>query len=167
MIERAIGFGLALNVIFTELFGLPSGGLVVPGYLALFLNQPWRIFATFAAALITWAIVRFGLSRIVILYGRRRFAITVLCGFIVSLALPQASQFFGNAAIPSPAAAAATTEAAAAVATNLPDLRVVGHIIPGLLAAEMLSGGVLPTSALAFAGAAIVRLLLFLTAGWG
>ncbi len=177
MIERAIGFGLALNLIFTELFGLPSGGLVVPGYLALFLNQPWRIASTFAAALITWAVVRFGLSRLVILYGRRRFAVTVLCGFLVSLALPAAVDFIAKAlpaglsaptlaageAAPISGMAAGTT----AVAANLPDLRVVGHIIPGLIAAEMLSGGVLPVSALALAGAAIVRVLLFLTAGWG
>lgn len=181
MIERAIGFGLALNLIFTELFGLPSGGLVVPGYLALFLNQPWRIASTFAAALITWAIVRFGLSRLVILYGRRRFAVTVLCGFLVSLALPAAVDFIAKAlpaglsapalaageAAPISGMAAGTTAGTTAVAANLPDLRVVGHIIPGLIAAEMLSGGVLPVSALALAGAAIVRVLLFLTAGWG
>lgn len=146
MIERAIGFGLLVNLALTELFGLPSGGLVVPGYLALFLNQPGRVLATLGVALATWALVRFVLSRLVILYGRRRFAVTVLTGFLLN-------RLLGLAMLQFPAAPL--------------DVRAVGYIIPGLLANEMLAAGVGPAVASALAGAAVVRLLLFWTAGWG
>jgi poly-gamma-glutamate biosynthesis protein PgsC/CapC len=146
VIERAIGLGLGVNLVFTELFGLPSGGLVVPGYLALFLNQPARLLATFGVALATWALVRFALSRWIILYGRRRFAVTVLAGFLLNQLL---------------------AEALHQLPPSSADLRAIGYIIPGLLANEMLTEGVGPAAALALAGAAVVRLLLHLTAGWG
>ena len=80
MVELAIAIGIALNLVFTELFGFTSAGLVVPGYLALYLDQPVRVAATFLVALATWAVVRFGLGRLVVLYGRRRFGVTVLIG---------------------------------------------------------------------------------------
>lgn len=146
MIERAIGFGLAVNLTLTEVFGLPSGGLVVPGYLALFLSQPLRLAATLGVALVTWGLVRFLLARLVVLYGRRRFAVTVLTGFLVNALLGRALALLPPTSL---------------------DLRAVGYIVPGLLANEMLSGGVVPTAAAALAGAAAVRFLLFLTAGWG
>lgn len=146
MIERAIGFGLAVNLVFTEVFGLPSGGLVVPGYLALFLNQPLRLLATLGIALLTWALVRFVFAQVVILYGRRRFGVAVLTGFLLNTLLSFALRHLP----PMPL-----------------DLRAVGYIVPGLLANEMLAEGVLPATAMTLAGAAAVRLLLFLTAGWG
>lgn len=146
MIERSIGLGLAVNLVFTEVFGLPAGGLVVPGYLALFLNQPPRVLATLAVAVVTWAAVRFAVSRVVILYGRRRFAVTVLTGFLVNCL----AGFALRRMAPSPL-----------------DLRAIGYVVPGLLANEMLAEGVLPSAAMSLLGAAVVRLLLFLTAGWG
>jgi hypothetical protein len=42
------------------------------------------------------------------------------------------------------------------------EMRSIGHLIPGLLAAGMLSEGVIPTAAVALGGAALVRLLLVL-----
>jgi poly-gamma-glutamate biosynthesis protein PgsC/CapC len=158
MIERAIGFGLVVSLVFTEIFGLGSGGLVVPGYLALYLDQPLRIASTIVAALLTWATVKFLLSRTIILYGRRRFVTTVLCGFAISMTFPWIGQISGIAAL---------------LGSNDPgtplgfDLRSIGHVIPGLLANEMLSAGPVPTTILALAAAVIVRILLFLTAGLG
>ena len=40
MIELAISLGLLLSLIFNEAFGLATGGLVVPGYIALQLGAP-------------------------------------------------------------------------------------------------------------------------------
>jgi hypothetical protein len=39
MVELALGLGIAINLLFTEVLGLMSGGLVVPGYLALHLSR--------------------------------------------------------------------------------------------------------------------------------
>ncbi|MEN6476835.1 MAG: poly-gamma-glutamate biosynthesis protein PgsC [Rectinema sp.] len=137
--DIAIGLGIVVNLVATEIFGLASGGFVVPGYLALFLNRPLRILATYSLAILTWVFVRFVLSRIMVLYGRRRFAVTLLVGFVVGFAAERIS-----GAVP-----------------GLPgELRSIGYLIPGLLAAGMLSDGVLPTCAVSLGGAAIVRLLL-------
>ena len=35
MLEMAIGIGITVNLLLTELLGVASAGLVVPGYLAL------------------------------------------------------------------------------------------------------------------------------------
>lgn len=139
MIEAALALGIAVNLICTEVFGLASGGLVVPGYLALHLDQPGRLLATFAVAAATWAGVRHGLMRLVVLYGRRRFGVTVLTGFLMQA---------GYGALLGSAAA-------------LPaDLRAIGYLVPGLIAHTAIVQGVWPTVTMTLAGAIVVRLIL-------
>ncbi len=144
MLESSIGLGIAVNLFLTEVFGLASAGLVVPGYLALYFSQPSRLLATALLALVTWALVRFGLARLVVLYGRRRFGVTVLVGFLVNLVLLRVLR-----TMPEPV-----------------DLRAIGFIIPGLIANQALVQGVWPTLVLTAIAAAIVRLVLLLAAGW-
>ena len=144
MLETAIGIGITVNLLLTEVFGLASAGLVVPGYLALYFSQPSRLLATILLALVTWALVRFGLARLVVLYGRRRFGVTVLVGFLVNLALLRLLR-----TTPQPV-----------------DLRAIGFIVPGLIANQALVQGVWPTLVLTAIAAAIVRLVLLLAAGW-
>jgi poly-gamma-glutamate biosynthesis protein PgsC/CapC len=138
MVELALGLGIALNLLFTEVLGLSSGGLVVPGYLALHLTQPSRLLATLAVGGATFAAVRYGLMRLVVLYGRRRFGVTILTGFVLhgiyTLALASA---------PAPA-----------------DLRVVGYIVPGLIANTSLSQGFWTTVGTTLTIAVLVRLIL-------
>lgn len=139
MIELAIGVGLTLSLIVSELFGVASAGLVVPGYLALYLDQPWRLAATFLVALSTWAVVRHGLGRLVILYGRRRFGVTVLAGFLLNAALEHLLFV-----LPPEAAG----------------LRAIGYIVPGLIANTALQQGLGVTVGLTLLVAAGVRLIL-------
>jgi len=145
MVELALGLGIAINLIFTELFGLMSGGLVVPGYLALHLGQPARVVATVAVGALTFVSVRYGLMRLIILYGRRRFGVTILAGFLwhgVYLA--------GLGSVPGVGA----------------DLRVVGYIVPGLMANAALTQGWWPTVGMTLLIAVIVRLILIAAGGW-
>jgi poly-gamma-glutamate biosynthesis protein PgsC/CapC len=135
----AIGLGLTVSLIVSELFGVASAGLVVPGYLALYLDQPWRLAATFLVAFSTWAVVRHGLGRLVILYGRRRFGVTVLTGFLLNAALEQLLFV-----LPPEAA----------------ELRAIGYIVPGLIANTALQQGVGITVGLTLLVAAVVRLIL-------
>jgi gamma-polyglutamate biosynthesis protein CapC len=144
MTELAIGLGIALNLILTEVFGLASAGLVVPGYLALCLNQPSRLAATFIVALATWLVVRHGLTRLVVLYGRRRFGVTVLVGFLLNGAL---------------------TSVAGELPPQAVDLRAIGFIVPGLIANTAIVQGVWPTIGLTLAAAGVVRLLLMVIVG--
>ena len=145
MVELALGLGIAINLIFTELFGLMSGGLVVPGYLALHLSQPARVVATVAVGAITFVSVRYGLMRLIILYGRRRFGVTILTGF-----LWHGLYLAGLGSVPGVSA----------------DLRVVGYIVPGLMANAALTQGWWPTVGMTLLIAVIVRLILIAVGGW-
>ncbi|MGD1010389.1 MAG: poly-gamma-glutamate biosynthesis protein PgsC [Candidatus Aminicenantales bacterium] len=136
--------GLLLALLWAETTDVSPGGIIVPGYFALYLGQPLRVLATLTAALLALLAYRF-LARHLILFGRRRFVLMVLAGALLSqawfLVLPQ---FF-----------AAPLE-----------LRVIGWVIPGILASNLARQKFWPTlastvtvSALTFA---IVRLISLL-----
>jgi poly-gamma-glutamate biosynthesis protein PgsC/CapC len=141
VVELAIALGIAVSLLVTEVVGVSAAGLVVPGYLALHFDQPGRLATTFAVALATWALVRFGLARLVVLYGRRRLAIAVLAGFLLNVLADRVLL---------------------ALPAQPVDARVIGYIVPGLIANEAFSQGVVPTVAVTLLVAAIVRLLLVL-----
>lgn len=83
--------GLLLSTAMVELTGIYPGGMIVPGYIALFLDQPVRIAATLLASVLTYASYRV-LSRRLLLFGRRRFVLLILLGaswaLLIQLALP-------------------------------------------------------------------------------
>ena len=70
----ALILGVLLSLIFAEKTGIVPAGLVVPGYLGLVFNQPIFMLLVLFVSLLTYVIVKFGLSKIMILYGRRKFA---------------------------------------------------------------------------------------------
>jgi gamma-polyglutamate biosynthesis protein CapC len=145
MVELALGLGIAINLLLTEVFGLMSGGLVVPGYLAIHLSQPARVVATLGVGALTFVSVRFGLMRLIILYGRRRFGVTIMTGFLWhGLYLAAIGSVPGLSA----------------------DLRVVGYIVPGLMANAALTQGWWPTVGMTLSIAVIVRLMLIAVGGW-
>ncbi len=139
MLPQAIGAGLIVALLFGELFGITAGGMVVPGYIALTLIRPTRVAGTIIVAIIVFALVRL-LGRYVLLYGRRRFAVTILLGFFLGLGLEQflRSDITGTHA----------------------EFRAVGFIIPGLLAEWIDRQGVAVTVAGLIAVAVLTRLTL-------
>ncbi|HPK87601.1 MAG TPA: poly-gamma-glutamate biosynthesis protein PgsC, partial [Atribacterota bacterium] len=86
MILQAISIGMIVGFLFYELVGLSPGGIIVPGYIALFIDQPWRIIFTIVIALLTYAIIFF-LSNYLIIYGKRRFLSMILISLIVKWVL--------------------------------------------------------------------------------
>lgn len=119
MLITAIAIGLVYGFLLFEATGLVAGGLIAPGYLALALDQPWLIGLCLLVAGATMLIVRL-LSSVALIYGRRRFLLCVLIGFVVQWAV-----------------------AAAVMRTpfGLGRVNVIGYIIPGLLANEMARQG--------------------------
>ena len=71
----AIILGLTLSLLFQEKFGINPGGLVVPGYLALTMDNPKSL------------IVEFVLNKFIILYGRRRFLAMLMVCMILKISL--------------------------------------------------------------------------------
>ncbi|MDD3538786.1 MAG: poly-gamma-glutamate biosynthesis protein PgsC [Candidatus Caldatribacteriota bacterium] len=140
MIYQAIGIGIALGFLFYELVGISPGGIVVPGYIALFIDQPFRIIITIGIAILTYYTVLF-LSNYLILYGKRRFLSMVLISFVMKWLV---ESFVFQLPV-----------------TNI-ELQSIGYIIPGLLANEMQRQGILPTLLATAIVAILVRLTLYL-----
>ena len=144
MIVETLLIGLVLALLWAEITDLSPGGIIVPGYFALFLGRPLRVAATLAVALLTLAAYTF-LARHLILFGRRRFVLTVLVGAVLSQAWLLALPRLFDAPL---------------------ELRVIGWIIPGVLASSLARQKVLPTLAslaavatLTFAAVRLVSLL--------
>jgi len=148
MLFQAIGLGLVVSLVFSEILGLAAGGLVVPGYIAMYLDQPARIGATILAALVTYGSVK-ALGRVMLLYGRRTMVFCVLAGFLFGYLTRYLLVF--NEAI------------ALGIDANV--LRAVGYIIPGLIAYWMLRQGVVETLCTMFMAAFIVRVALVVAHG--
>ena len=86
MYHEIVVAGVAISLIFAELTGLSPAGLIVPGYIALSMQTPRRVVYTLAVAVAAWGCARL-LSRWMILYGRRRFAVLVLIAFAIDTAV--------------------------------------------------------------------------------
>ncbi|HOR41561.1 MAG TPA: poly-gamma-glutamate biosynthesis protein PgsC [Atribacterota bacterium] len=140
MILQAISIGMIVGFLFYELVGLSPGGIIVPGYIALFIDQPWRIIFTIVIALLTYAIIFF-LSNYLIIYGKRRFLSMILISLIVKWVL---ESFIFKLPV-----------------VNI-ELQSIGYIIPGLLANEMQRQGIFPTLLATAIVTILVRLILYL-----
>ena len=143
LLTLSVGIGLAVSLLFTEMFGLASGGMIVPGYIALSLTQPLDVLLTLGAGLVTFALVH-TLSSFMILYGRRRTVLMILVGYLVGMA---------------------TRWVAGSLAPVENELHVIGFIIPGLIAIWLDRQGVVETLSALITASVVVRLILVLVAG--
>lgn len=84
MIALFFSLGIFVGLVFYELTGLTSGGIIVPGYIALYAHQPLRILGTLLTGLITLGLGKL-LFRGIIAYGRRRYGIFLLIGIGVKV----------------------------------------------------------------------------------
>jgi len=139
MVEIAIGIGIVLSLVLTETVGVTAGGVIVPGYIALYLHEPVRIFSTFIISYLVFLIVWI-LSKFMMIYGKRRLVLTLLLGFLLGLFTRFENNFHSYI-------------------TNI-DFVVIGNIIPGLIANWMDRQGVLRTICTVLITASVTKLLI-------
>ena len=142
MIEISIGIGIILSLILSEALGVTAGGIIVPGYISLFLHHPVQVLSTFLVAILVWLIIR-GLSKVMFLYGKRRIVLALILGF-----------FFGY-----------LSRTMYIDTENIKSLAVIGNIIPGLIANWMDRQGVVRTLSVVLLTAVIVKLLVMILFG--
>ena len=145
-IGLAIGIGMCLSLILTETLGVTAGGVIVPGYIALFLDEPFKIIVTFSIAILVVLIIKV-LSNFMFIYGKRRLVLSLMLGFILGyfskLYLdPNKFLFMGSF-----------------------DLSSIGNIIPGLIASWMDRQGTLKTMSVIMIIAVACRLILIIISG--
>ncbi|MFU8798157.1 MAG: poly-gamma-glutamate biosynthesis protein PgsC [Gammaproteobacteria bacterium] len=146
LLALSIGIGLIVGLIFAELFGLVAGGMVVSGYLALNLTQPMTILLTLLSGLATFGVIR-ALSTVLIIFGRRRIALTVLIAFLIGMLV---QRVFASYEV---------------VTLFGETYKVIGYIIPGLIAISIDRQGMIETFTMALTSAVIVRLVLVILVG--
>ena len=139
-----IGIGLVVSLLYGEAFGVTPGGIIVPGYLALEIQDPVIVTITLSVALLTFFVVRV-LATIAIVYGRRRTVLSILIGFLLG----------------------ALVREVAGVGTPVGpfEIGVVGYIIPGLLAIWMDRQGAVVTVSSAVTASVATRLIGLLVMG--
>ena len=139
MVEIAIGIGMVLSLFFTETLGVTAGGIIVPGYIALYMTDPIKILVTFSVSLIVFLIVR-SLSSFMLIYGKRRLVLSLLLGFILGYLSKIYLSDINDAS----------------------DLSVIGNIIPGLIASWMDRQGILRTISVILITSSIVAMILII-----
>ena len=142
MVEVTIGLGIFLSLLLSETLGVTAGGIIVPGYMALYLHQPLQVIITILVAILVWGIIQV-LGKKVFLYGKRRIVLALILGFFfgfISRNFIYLPQEIGSAA-------------------------VIGNIIPGLIANWMDRQGVIRTVSVVILTAVIVKLATILLFG--
>ena len=145
LLALSIGIGLVVSLTFAEFFGLAAGGMIVPGYFALSLVKPVDVIVTVGIAVATFAIVRL-LSTVVIIYGKRRTVIMILIGYLLTMIM---LNLFPALILP---------------AVTM-DMKVIGYIIPGLIAIWFDRQGIIETLSTLTIASVVVRLTIILIMG--
>lgn len=123
MVIETLFIGLIIGFLFYEFTGISPGGVIAPGYFALYIQQPNKIIVTILIALAVWAVLEF-CARNLIVYGRRKLLLALLLSFTLKILIEQWVQPL----------------------QELPfDIQSIGYIIPGLIANEMSRQRFLPT----------------------
>lgn len=144
MVDVAVGLGVVFSLLFNEFFGVAAGGIVVPGYVALQMHDPYQLVGTLVVSFLTFLVLR-GASHYIFVYGRRRLVLAILIGFLLGYLSRQL------------------------VLHNLFEVDIrfqaIGFIIPGLIANWMERQGLFQTIAGVVIAASAVRLLLMVITG--
>lgn len=137
-----IVIGIVVATIIYKQTGRTLGGVIVCGYLVLFIGQPIHIFVTLTMAYITYQIVHNVLKRRYMLNGRKLFEIEILVGLIL-----QVSWF-------------TLIRVWARTNADLPALYGIGFVLPGVIAHDMGRQKPLNTLGSIFMGILIVALIV-------
>ena len=138
----AIGLGMVISLFLTETLGIMAGGIIVPGYFALYLHNPIKILLTLFISLVAYLCVLY-LSRIMLIYGRRRLILSLLIGFFIGYVLRIIMDTYNIN-----------------IFINNFELSYIGYIIPGLIASWMDRQGVIRTISVILIVSSIVNLII-------
>ncbi len=129
---------LLVSLIFTEVTNLLPGGIIVPFYFVLYLDDPVKVGATVLSAVIAVGVIKL-LSRVTILYGRRKFALYIIIGILEKILFTYC--YFGTSYM----------------FYNLS--MTIGYLVPGILGRQMERQGVLKTLGALAAVTLMIRLI--------
>ena len=115
--------GIVISILFYEITNITPGGIVVPGLLAIYINQIDRIIYTVVIAIITYYIIKL-LSKFFVIFGKRRLALAIFISIGLSLLLDLILH---------------------SISFDLLAVRIIGYSIAGIIANTMVRQGVVKT----------------------
>lgn len=133
---------LAVSLIYSELTQLAPGGIIIPFYFVLYLDDPVKIGATLLTSILSVCIIRL-LSNFTILYGRRKFTMYIVTGIFIKILFTYL--YFGNSYM----------------FYNLS--MTIGYLVPGILGREMERQGMVKTLVSLGIVVCIIRLIQIIT----
>ena len=135
--------GIVVSTIIYKRTGLTLGGVIVCGYLALFVGQPIHILITLAISYITYQIVYKVLQKHFMLNGRKLFEVEILIGLIFQALWITMIKLLGFLDI------------------DLTILYGIGFVLPGVIAHDMGRQGPRNTFGSILLGVSVVALIVF------
>ena len=144
MLTTTLVIGVVVSILLIEITGLTAGGIIVPGYVALILDRPGQLLVLLLITTAAFLAVRL-LTGVLMLYGTRRFGVTVLVG----LALSTGAQHLRLQVDP-----------------VVIEWAGLGYVVPGLIAHQWDRQGVLPTLVALAIAAPLVRVIATFVVAW-
>ena len=135
--------GIVVSTIIYKRTGLTLGGVIVCGYLALFVGQPLHIFVTLTISYLTYQIVYKVLQKRYMLNGRKLFEVEILVGLIFQVMWLMVIRLFSLINI------------------DLAILYGIGFVLPGVISHDMGRQGPKNTIGSILLGVLIVSLIIF------
>jgi poly-gamma-glutamate biosynthesis protein PgsC/CapC len=135
--------GIVVSTIIYKRTGLTLGGVIVCGYLALFVGQPMHIVVTLTISYITYQLVYKILQKRFMLNGRSLFEVEILVGLVFQIFWLTIIRLFGMINI------------------DLAILYGIGFVLPGVIAHDMGRQGPKNTLGSILLGVFIISLIIF------
>lgn len=132
----AVVLGVVVGIVIYRRFGVIAGGTIVPGYLALYINQPLQIAATFALSIATYLIVNKIVRPRWILWGSRLFEVEIAVSFVLHLLWLMTLNYF--------------------LPQSITLYTTIGFVLPGIIAHSMGNQGAVRTLQLTLVSTAVV-----------
>lgn len=120
---NVIILGILISIIFYEITNISPGGIIVPALMVLYINQVDRMIYTVIVAIITYLIIKL-ISKYVIVFGKRRFALLIIVSLVVNVILQFLLKSFS---------------------IYLLNISIIGYTIAGLIANDFCKQGVKKT----------------------
>ena len=135
--------GIVVSTIIYKRTGLTLGGVIVCGYLALFIGQPTHIIVTLIISYLTYQVVHKFLQKRFMLNGRKLFEVEILVGLIFQVSWLMIVNLMGR------------------LNTELTILYSIGFVLPGVIAHDMGRQGTKSTLGSILLGVLIVALIIY------
>ena len=139
--------GVLVAIIFYELTDITPGGIIVPGLMVAYNNQPLRMIYTVAVAIVVFLLVKL-FSRRFLIFGKRRFVLLILVSLILNVLVNLFLGLFMDN-------------------LTLASLSIVGYTVAGIMANNMYKQGVVRTVSSLAITVGVIELLVILFMTWG